>query len=116
MPHNLLHVYRSIENLFTRFFSVTLDLFSYAPHSALFRFIHRTCPFVFHKIFDLMSDVKITTYKADLYEEETFAPRHSMRNGENFGRITEKFIQLRRDGRIISKLGSINKTHVETTV
>ena len=117
VPYNLLRGYLPLEYIFfTRFFSVLSDSFPYAPHSVLFQLLHPIFSSVRHKIYDVMDDAMIATYKADLYEDRKFIPKGSMRTTENLARITDGFPRAIREGRIIRKLGCVDEIFDETTI
>ncbi len=116
VPQNLLHGYLPVEYAFSRLFGILFDPYPYAPHSALYHFVHRKFSFIFNKIFNLMSADFITTYDRDLFDEKIFLPTTPFQNSENFIRITEQFLQLKREGRIIRKLASIDQIIDATTI
>jgi dimethylaniline monooxygenase (N-oxide forming) len=116
IPHKLLHGYLPFQYTFTRLFTTIFDPFPYAPHSDLFYFIHRHFSFIIKKIFDSVSDYIITTYGSNLFENEIFIPQSSLRNTENSIRVTEEFIKLNREGRVIRKVASVDKIIDDTTV
>jgi hypothetical protein len=63
-----------------------------------------------------MSNDIITTYGSDLFENKIFIPKGSLRNTENIMRVTEEFVKLNRDGRIIRKLASVKEIIDNTTI
>jgi len=116
VPYDLLHGYLPLESIFTRVFTAMFDPFPYAPHSALFHFIHRHFPFISKILFDIIGADIIATYRSDLFDDKAFLPSGSFGNGENYWRVTEEFIKLKREGRIIRKLASIDEIIDETTI
>lgn len=62
-----------------------------------------------------MGDDTIATYK-DLYDDKILIPKYSFRNVENLSRMTDEFIKVKREGRIIRKLASIDEIIDETTI
>ena len=104
------------KTLLTRVFSAVFSPFPGAPSYRLFRFIHRTLPYLFIKITDLMSaDIK-KTHGSDLYNDKIFLPRTSMRYAENISMIPRDFVKLKLEGRIIGKLASIERIIDENTI
>jgi hypothetical protein len=116
LPPELLHGYIPLEYAFSRVFTCIFDPYPYSPHGAIYNFLHRKCPIIFKKIFDSMSADILATYKQDLYDENIFLPTTSFPCSENYIRITEEFLKLKREGRIIRKIASIDEIIDETTV
>jgi cation diffusion facilitator CzcD-associated flavoprotein CzcO len=69
VPNDLLHGYLLVEYVFSRLFTITYTPYPYAPHSALYPFLHRRCSFILNKIFDSISADIISTYSRDLFDE-----------------------------------------------
>jgi hypothetical protein len=116
VPRDLLHGYLPIAYIFSRVFTLTFYPYPYAPHSALYHFFHRTCSFISNKVFDAMANDVMTTYAPDLFDDEKFLPKGSFQCSENYIRVTEKFLKLKKEGRIIRKLASISEIIDETTI
>ena len=114
-PSNLLHGRLPVAYIYSRMFTILADPFPNAPHSALYYFLHRKFQFVIDKVYKNMGDDIIATFK-DLYDEKIFIPTYSFRNVENISRMTDEFIQMKREGRIIRKLASIDEIVDETTI
>jgi hypothetical protein len=116
VPSTLLHGYLPVDYAFSRLFTIIFDPYPYAPHSAFYHFLHRKFAFIFNKILDSMSAYIIATYDHDLFDEKIFLPTTPFQNSENYIRITEEFLRLKREGRIIRKLASIDQIIDETTI
>ena len=116
VPPTILHGYLPAIYLYSRMFTAIFDPFPSAPHSALYYFLHRKFQFVIDKIFKSMDDDILATYRADIYDEKIFIPTYSFRNVENASRMTDEFLKVKREGRIIRKLASIDEIVDETTI
>jgi dimethylaniline monooxygenase (N-oxide forming) len=116
VPRSLMKGFVPIRLFYTRLFCVPFTPFPGAPHSALFRFVHRKFPHFFANAIKTLSDDIITTHGPDLFNDKIFLPRHAYRNVENMTVIPKDFIRLKRDGRIVGKLASIDKIIDRTTV
>ncbi|CAF4143049.1 unnamed protein product [Adineta steineri] len=101
---------------FSRIFTHIFDPFPNAPHSAAFYFFHRVFSFVFTKITDSIANFLISKYKSDLFADEKFIPKGSIRNAHNIMRVTKEFVTMIRENRIIRKLASIEEIIDKTTV
>ena len=113
---DLVHGYLPFEYLFSRVFGALYEPYPYAPHSALCHFLHRQFAFVFSKLFDVMSADVIKTYNRDLFNDKTFLPTMPFENSENFIRMTDEFVKLKREGRIIRRIASIDEITDATTI
>ena len=116
LPRRLMSGLLPARYLLTRVSSVVFAPFPSAPHSRLFRFVHRTCPWLFTKITDQMSADILSTIGSDFYADGIFAPRTSMRNAENLMIMSENFVRLKYEGRIQPRLASIERIVDSTTI
>ncbi|CAF4256552.1 unnamed protein product, partial [Adineta steineri] len=80
LPHKILHGYIPLDYGFSRIFTHIFDPFPNVPHSAAFYFLHRVFSFVFTKITDSIANFLISKYKSDLFADEKFIPKGSIRN------------------------------------
>jgi cation diffusion facilitator CzcD-associated flavoprotein CzcO len=94
IPHKILHGYIPLDYTFTRLFASVFDPFPYAPHGALFHFIHRTFSFMFIKLSESISNAIIAMYRSDLFADKKFIPKGSIRNAQNIMRVTKEFVTL----------------------
>ncbi|CAF1358027.1 unnamed protein product [Adineta steineri] len=116
LPHKILHGYVPLDFGFTRILTSIFDPFPNAPHSAAFYFLHRVFSFVFTKISDSIANLLISKYKSDLFADEKFIPKESIRNPHNIMRITKEFLTMIRENRIIRKLALIDEIVDKTTI
>ncbi|CAF0739385.1 unnamed protein product [Adineta steineri] len=116
LPHKILRGYIPLDYGFSRIFTHIFDPFPNAPRSAAFYFLHRVFSFVFTKISDSIANFLISKYKSDLFADEKFIPKESIRNPHNLMRVTKEFITMIRENRIIRKLASIDEIIDETTI
>ncbi len=116
VPHKLVHGYLPLEYIFSRAFTITCDPYPNAPHSALYHFLYRKFSFLLKKVFEQISTDVLTTYQADLFDETCFLPKGSFENSENYIYITDEFLKLKREGRIVRKLASIDEVIDERTI
>lgn len=79
LPHEILHGYIPLDYAFTRFFTSVFDPFLYAPHGALFHFIHRTFSFIFNKLCEIISSAIIALYRSDLFANKKFISKCSIK-------------------------------------
>ena len=75
VPNDLLHGYLLVEYVFSRLFTITYTPYPYAPHSALYPFLHRRCSFILNKIFDSISADTISTVGAIYVMIKIFYPK-----------------------------------------
>ncbi|CAF4048852.1 unnamed protein product [Adineta steineri] len=101
---------------FSRLFTHIFDPFPNASHSAAFYFLHRVFSFVFTEITDSIANFLISKYKSDLFADEKFIPKGSIRNAHNIMRVTKEFVTMIRENRIIRKLASIDEIIDKTTI
>ncbi|CAF1455742.1 unnamed protein product, partial [Adineta steineri] len=116
LPHKILHGYVPLDFGFTRILTNIFDPFPNAPHSAAFYFFHCAFSFVFTKISDSIANFLISKYKSDLFADEKFIPKESIRNPHNIMRITKEFLTMIRENRIIRKLALIDEIVDKTTI
>jgi hypothetical protein len=116
VPRDLLKGYLPIGYIFSRIFTLTCYPYPLAPHGSLYHYIHGSFSFIANKIYDTMSADVMKVYGPDLYEDKRFVPKCSFQNSENFVRVTEKFLKMKREGRIIRKLAWIDEIIDETTI
>lgn len=102
--------------LYSRVFTTSLDPYPYAPKGSLFNFVHRFFPKLFDKLADQVSKDIINSYNPKLFEDGIYLPKGSFRYGKHFLRITDEFIRLKSEGRIIGKLASVEEIIDGTTI
>lgn len=116
VPRTVMNGRLPIRYLCTRAASVLFSPFPTAPHSAFFRFLHRTFPNFFLKLINMISADIMRSHGSDLYGDKIFIPQHSFRNENNHSIIPNDFIRLKKEGRIIGKLGTVLEIIDATTV
>jgi hypothetical protein len=117
IPLNLVSGLLPARFLCTRAFSVPFTPFPGAPYGSLFRFLHEKFPKIFTIITDnIISNDIMSIHGPDLSNDKIFIPQYSFRNAENLQMIPDDFIRLKREGRIIGKLGIIDEIVDETTI
>lgn len=102
--------------LYTRAFSFPFTPVPGAPYSILFRFLHKKLSKLFIKMTDILSNDILSIHGVDFSNDKIFIPQHSYRNLENISMMSEGFTRLKREGRIIGKLGTISEILDETTI
>jgi cation diffusion facilitator CzcD-associated flavoprotein CzcO len=116
LPRTLMGGYVPMRFLCTRLFAVPFIPFVDAPHTAVFRFLHQKFPKFAFKMNDIIEADIMATNGPDLYNDKIFIPRHSLRNENGTSVISDDFISLKKEGRIIGKLASIDEIIDETTI
>ncbi|CAF0802550.1 unnamed protein product [Adineta steineri] len=115
-PRKIGNGYVPVRYLCTKAASVIFTPFPTAPHTALFRFLHRRFPNFFIKIINSISADIMATHGSSLFDDKIFIPQHSFQNEDNLSIISKDFVQLKKEGRIIGKLASIDAITDETTI
>ncbi|CAF3060734.1 unnamed protein product [Rotaria sp. Silwood2] len=116
LPHTMVGGLLPARCILTRLAQAPYQPFPGAPHSKLFQCLHRTLPRLFTFITDKIADDIIAINGSDLYEDKVFLPNNSFRNVENIYMIPQNFIRLKKQGRIIAKLDSIDEIIDSTTI
>ena len=115
-PRMLMGGYLPLRFSFTRLLCLPFGPFPNAPHTALLHFLHRTFPRFFEKIMNGISKDVVAILGPDLFKDKIFLPQHSYRNVQNSSVIPNDFVRLKRDGRIIGKLATIDRIVNESTI
>jgi dimethylaniline monooxygenase (N-oxide forming) len=115
-PRKILRGRVSVRFLCARVSSTLFTPFPSAPHTALFRFLHRTFPGFFKRILNVISADIIATLGPDLFHDKIFIPRHLFQNEENISTIPDDFVSLKKAGRITGKLASVDEIIDGTTI
>lgn len=105
-----------VRALCTRASTISFVPFPDAPHTLLFRFIHRMFPNFAKKMSDNIGADIIDTVGPDLFNNKIFIPQHSFRNEDNPAILPPDFAPLIKEGRIIGKLASVDEIIDETTI
>ena len=116
LPYTIMSGRLPAKYILTRAACFPFSPYPNAPHTHLFRFLHEKFPRIFMNMTNTMSKDIIETHGPDLYNDKIFLPRTSIRNAENISMIPKDFIRLKREGRIIGKLASIDRIVDETTI
>ena len=116
LPRTIFAGLLPIRLLFTRALSVVFPPMPNAPHSTLFRFAHRNFVKFFDRLTDIIGGDVMSIHGPDLVNDHIFIPQYRFKNLENAAVIPEDFLQLKRQGRLIGKLGQIDQILDRTTV
>lgn len=116
IPYKILGGRLPFHYSYTRILSALLDPFPHGAHGYLFSLIHRIFAKVFDKLSDLMSADVIASFDQNLFVDKVFLPTIPYRNIETALRISDDFIRLKTENRIIAKLASIDEITDQTTV
>lgn len=116
IPRDLLRGYLPIAYVFARIFTLTSSPYPYAPYNPMHHFIQDTCSFISTKVYKNMAADVMKVYGQDFYGDKSLLPEGPFQNSENFVRVPEKFLKLKREGRITRTLGYIDEIIDETTV
>ena len=115
-PRAVMGGYLPFRYLVTRAANVPYVPFPDAPHTALFHFIHRKFPGFSLKMSENISADIIATHGPDLFGDKIFIPQHTFRHEDIVQTISGDFARLKKEGRIIAKLASIEEILDETTI
>ena len=100
----------------TRASTTTVPPYPDAPYTFLYRFLHRKFPEFAAKMAKNSEADIMAINGPDLYDDKIFIPKDSLIHDNNIRVLPTDFIQLKKEGRIIGKLASIDEIVNETTV
>ncbi len=115
-PRAIMGGYLPLRYLVTRVANIPYIPFPNAPHTALFRFLHRKFPNFSLKMSANISADILATHGADLYGDKIFIPQYTFRHEDSLQTLTADFGRLKKEGRIVAKLASIDEILDETTI
>ena len=105
-----------VRYLHTRVSNIPYIPFPGAPHTDLFHYFHQRFPNFAVKMSDNISADLLATHGPDLYEDKIFIPQYTFRHEDSLSTITSDFARLKKQGRIVGKLASIEEIIDGTTV
>jgi dimethylaniline monooxygenase (N-oxide forming) len=115
-PRAIMGGYVPLRYLWTRASTISSSPYPDAPHTNIFRFLHRKFPKFATKMSNGTEADIIASHGTDLYGDKIFIPQHSFQNENNLSVLPKDFIRLKKEGRIIGKLASIDEIVDETTI
>ncbi|UJR22141.1 hypothetical protein I4U23_025205 [Adineta vaga] len=116
LPRRIVNGLLPSRMLCTRIFSIPFTPIPNAPYSNIFRFLHEKYPKIFTAMTDVIANDVIAAHGSDWTKDEIFIPKHGFRNLENISLVPTDFFPLKRQGRIVGKLGTIKEIVDETTI
>jgi dimethylaniline monooxygenase (N-oxide forming) len=116
VPRAVMGGYLPLRFLYSHLFCIPFKPFPDVPHTALFHFVHWAFPRFFIKAIENMGNDIIATHGPHLFDDKIFMPCYPYRNVENMSVIPTNFIRLKREGRIVGKLGFIDKIVDDSTI
>ena len=115
-PRTIMGGYIPLRFLWTRASTITVPPYPDAPYTFLYRFLHRKFPkFAAKMSKDSEADI-MAINGPDLYNDKIFIPKHSFMHENSVRVLPIDFIRLKKEGRIIGKLASIDEIVNETTI